>query len=171
MSLGQSGYVPRTSPDLSLGQSRGRPKGNRTKKFMFVCLFLARRTKGLRQMCSTARCTFPSVFFVNCYTAAVQLDSKLLAKVQMSWPYTTTFEYLSASVFCVVGVVPCAFHLTRGTDAQNLEIFIQCFKTVEKQKVATAQFLRNPPPVLCTPFKGNPNIGPKMTIFVFSRCI
>ena len=28
-------------PSLSLGQSRGRPKGNRTQKFMFMCLFLA----------------------------------------------------------------------------------------------------------------------------------
>ena len=43
LSLGQSGLVPGTNglkPGLSLGHSRGRPKSTRTKKFMFVRLFL-----------------------------------------------------------------------------------------------------------------------------------
>ena len=34
---------PRDKPGLSLGQTRGRPKTNRTKKFMFMCLSLAWR--------------------------------------------------------------------------------------------------------------------------------
>ena len=35
------GFVPGTNPVKSPGQARGRPKTNRTKKFMFMCLFLA----------------------------------------------------------------------------------------------------------------------------------
>ena len=38
---GFTGLVAGTNPVKSPGQTRGRPKTNRTKKFMFMCLFLA----------------------------------------------------------------------------------------------------------------------------------
>ena len=38
---GFTGFVPGANPVKSPGQTRGRPKTNRTKKFMFMCLFIA----------------------------------------------------------------------------------------------------------------------------------
>ena len=46
-----TGFVPGTNPVKSPGQTRGRPKTNRPKKFMFMCLFLARPSFNSHALC------------------------------------------------------------------------------------------------------------------------
>ena len=60
LSQGQTRFVPGTDPicpwdklGFSLGQAGGHRKRNRTKKFMFVCFFLARRTAQLNLTLAT----------------------------------------------------------------------------------------------------------------------